>query len=245
MNINMFAIVPAAGIGRRFDASRRKTFVDLNNVPLLIHTLRRLHLEDAVTEIIPVLREQDVESAFRMIQNYQLPKIKRIVHGGPERQDSIRNALKFLRDERTGALEGSLILIHDGVRPIIPQGTIESLVLSLQNADGAVPGIRPKDTLKKVGEGDMVISTLDRDEIRAIQTPQLFPYGVIQRAYERAFRDHFYATDDAALVERMGGTVKVIEGSTSNIKITTPDDLELAEYILKNKKEYKLEVSGP
>lgn len=236
MKNKMFAIVPAAGLGRRFDASRRKTFVVLNEVPLLIHTLRRLHTEEAVTEIIPVLSEQDIESGTGMIRNYQFSKVKSVIKGGQERQDSINNALTFLQDERSESLEDSLILIHDGVRPVIPDGTIEALVRSVEDADGAVPGITPKDTLKKVGNEGVVISTINRNEIRAIQTPQLFPFSVIKKAYELACRDNFYATDDAALVERIGGTVKVIEGSPSNIKITTPDDLEMVGYILRNRK---------
>jgi len=237
MKKHIFAIVPAAGLGRRFDASRRKTFVHLNQVPLLIHTLRRLHTEEAVTEIIPVLAQHDIERGTVMIRSYQFSKIKNIVQGGRERQDSIGNALTFLQDERSELLADSLILIHDGVRPLIPEGIIESLVQCVQGADGAVPGIPPKDTLKRVGKDGMVTSTINRDEIRAIQTPQLFLFAVIKKAYELAYRDNFYATDDAALVERMGGTVRVIEGSPSNIKITTPDDLEMVEYILRSQKE--------
>ena len=242
MKKTIFAIVPAAGLGRRFDASRRKTFVALNEVPLLIHTLRRLHTEEAITEIIPVLGAQDIERGTGMIRNYQFPKIKRVVQGGRERQDSINNALTFLREERAEQLQDSLILIHDGVRPVFPEGTIEALVRIVQDADGAVPGIPPKDTLKRVGNESIVISTINRDEIRAIQTPQLFPFRVIQKAYELAYRDNIYATDDAALVERMGGRVKVIEGSPSNIKITTPDDLEMVEYLLRNQKAINTEV---
>jgi len=229
----MYAIVPAAGIGRRFDASRKKTFVDLNEVPLLIRTLLRLHTESAVSEIIPVVRDEDVDYVSELIRNYPLPKIKQAVQGGPERQDSVGNALAFLERERSESLADSLILIHDGVRPVFPEGTIEALMAALRAADGAVPGLRPSDTLKKVGKEGLVLSTINRDEIRAIQTPQLFPFPVIQKAYELTRRDGFYATDDAALVERMGGTVTVIPGSPSNIKITTPDDLEMVEYILK------------
>jgi 2-C-methyl-D-erythritol 4-phosphate cytidylyltransferase len=236
MKQNIFAIVPAAGFGRRFDASRRKTFVDLNEVPLLIHTLRRLHSEAAVTEIIPVLGEHDIEHGSGMIRRYHFSKIKSVVQGGLERQDSINNALTYLQDERSESIKDALVLIHDGVRPVIPKGTIENLVRNLQNADGAVPGIPPKDTLKTVGNESTVISTIDRNEIRAIQTPQAFPFSVIKKAYDLAYKDNFYATDDAALVERMGGTVKVIEGSPSNIKITTPEDLEMVEYLLRNQK---------
>jgi len=232
MKRTIFAIVPAAGLGRRFDASRKKTFHALNDVPLLVHTLRRLHTEEAVSEIIPVLREQDIERGTGMISSYQFSKIKNIIPGGRERQDSINNALMFLHEERFELLQDSIILVHDGVRPIIPEGTIEALIQSVQDADGAVPGIPPKDTLKRVGNKGIVISTINRDEIRAIQTPQAFPFTVLKKAYELAYRDNFYATDDAALVERMGGTVKVIEGSPSNIKITTPEDLEMVEYIL-------------
>jgi 2-C-methyl-D-erythritol 4-phosphate cytidylyltransferase len=238
MKKNIFAIVPAAGLGRRFGASKRKTFVDLHEVPLLIHTLRRLHTEEAVTEIVPVLGEQDIERGTIMIRSCRFSKINRIVLGGRERQDSVNNALTILRDERSGSLDGSLILIHDGVRPVIPEGTVDALVQSVQGqgADGAVPGIPPRDTLKRVGKDGRVLSTINRDEIRAIQTPQLFPFTVIKEAYELACKDNFYATDDAALVERMGGTVNVIEGSPSNIKITTPEDLEMVEYLLRNQK---------
>lgn len=234
MQKNIFAIVPAAGLGRRFGASRRKTFVNLHEVPLLIHTLGRLHTEEAITEIIPVLGEQDIERGTKMIRSLQFSKINRIIQGGRERQDSVNNALTFLRDERPGSLEDSLILIHDGVRPVIPEGTIDALVQSVQGADGAVPGTPLRDTLKRVGKDGVVLSTINRDEIRAIQTPQLFPFTVIKEAYELAYRDNFYATDDAALVERMGGTVNVIEGSPSNIKITTPEDLEMVEFLLRN-----------
>lgn len=236
MKKNMFAIVPAAGLGRRFGSAEGKTFVALKEVPLLVHTLSRLQSEDAITEIIPVLREQDIKGAAALVKTYQLSKIRHFVQGGPERQDSIYNALTFLGNERTEGLETSLVLIHDGVRPVIPEGTVRLLVQGLENADGAIPGIPPKDTLKKIGSGGLVLSTIDREEIRAVQTPQLFRFSVIKKAYDLAYRDHFYATDDAALVERMGGTVTVIDGSPSNIKVTTQDDLQMVEYLLRNHK---------
>ncbi len=108
---------------------------------------------------------------------------------------------------------------------------IEKLIDGIKNVDGIAPGIPVKDTLKEVTEDSIITSTVDREKIRAIQTPQVFSYSIIRKAYDRAYEENFYATDDAALVERIGGRVKIIEGSPYNIKVTTPEDLEMLEYI--------------
>jgi 2-C-methyl-D-erythritol 4-phosphate cytidylyltransferase len=242
MDTNIVAIIPAAGIGKRFDASKRKTFVDISGVPLLVHALKRFNEAVEITEIIPVLRPQDIEKGFALVKEHKLHKIGRIAPGGRERQDSIYNALNFLDEPVMQSSRESLILIHDGVRPVIPHGTIENLLREIKDFDGVAPGIPVKETLKEVSEGSMVISTLDRAKIRAIQTPQVFPFTVIKKAYDMAYSEGFYGTDDAALVERTGGKVKIISGSPLNIKVTTPDDIEMVEYVLK-KKEYKNEKS--
>lgn len=235
MGGEIYAIVPSAGIGKRFDESKRKTFVNLNGIPLFIHTLTRLQREQIISEIIPVFREEDMEKGVDIIRSHNLHKIKRLAPGGKERQDSIRHALGLLQDDGDDLLEKSFVLVHDAVRPVIPKDTIENLFKAIKDVDGVAPGISSTETLKVVGSDNVATSTIDRQSIRAIQTPQVFPFTVIKKAYDQAFKEGYYATDDAALVERTGGRVKIIPGSPYNIKVTTPEDIEIIECILKKK----------
>jgi len=232
MKTKVIAIVPAAGLGKRFDSSTRKTFTSLNGIPLLVHTLKRLNREELIQEIIPVLRPEDIDYGFELAREHHLSKVKRIAPGGKERQDSIFNALNLLEEDGADRCMQYLVLIHDGARPIIPEGTIEILIEQLHDADGAAPGITPKDTLKEVSSDEIILSTVDRNKIRAIQTPQAFPFNLIKKAYDMAYHEGYYATDDAALVENARGKVKIIAGSPFNIKITTPEDLQMVEQIL-------------
>jgi len=232
MRTKVIAIVPAAGRGERFHPSIRKTFVEVAGVPLLIYTLKRLHEIKPITEIIPVLREGDMEKGLELIEAHNLSKIKRIAPGGEERQDSIYNALRLIREVEDSTLRDGLVLIHDGVRPLIFAGLIEKLLHDIKGVDGVALGLPVKETLKEVDARMFVLSTVTREKLWAIQTPQVFPVRVIKKAYDRAYKDGFYATDDAALVERIGGKVKIIAGSPFNIKVTTPEDLEMVEYLL-------------
>lgn len=234
MNKALIAIVPSAGLGKRFDASGRKTFVNIDGIPLLIYTLKRLHSENSIAEIIPVLRQEDIDIGFELLKEYNLDKIKRIAPGGPERQDSIYNALRLIEEDRIDTYANNYVLIHDGVRPYIPVGMIENLFDEIKDVDGVIPGIPVKDTIKEIDSEGIVVSTLNRVKVRAVQTPQFFSFKVIKEAYDKAFEDGFYATDDAALVERIGGKVRIIAGSPFNIKVTTPEDLKMVEYLLQN-----------
>lgn len=168
-----------------------------------------------------------------MAQSNGLTKVTRIAPGGQERQDSIYNALKMISPDNSNAPDESFILIHDGVRPCIPGGVIERLLEGMDGVDGVIPAVPVKDTIKEVDEEGMVRVTLDRERVRAIQTPQLFQYRILRRAYDRAFAEGFYGTDDAALVERAGGKIRTIAGSPLNIKVTTQEDLAIVEYLLK------------
>jgi 2-C-methyl-D-erythritol 4-phosphate cytidylyltransferase len=226
----IIAIVPAAGLGKRFKSPVKKTFVDLKGVPLIIHTLLRLCEEKVITEVVPVMSGEDIDNGFDLIRQYGLRKIRRIAPGGNERQDSIYNALKLL--EQNGIESGSIILIHDGVRPFIPEGLIEKLIEELKNYDGAIPGLPVKETLKEAALDGTVISTVDRERFWTVQTPQAFYFDTIKKAYDAAYTKGFYATDDAALVERLGGRVKIVTGSPLNIKVTTPEDREMVEHLL-------------
>lgn len=220
------AIIPAAGVGKRFSSSKRKPFAEIAGTPVIIFTLKKLHEIKSIVEIIPVLREEDIEKGLELIEAYNFKKIKQIIPGGKERQDSVYNALKFVKKD-------TLVLIHDGVRPFIPDDLVMRLLSEMKGFDGVVPALPVKETLKKVDANRLVTSTVKREGLWSIQTPQVFPFKVIKEAYDKAYEEGFYATDDATLVERIGGKIKVIEGSPFNIKVTTPEDLEIVEFLLK------------
>lgn len=179
-----------------------------------------------------------------LFEEYGLTKVDRIARGGKERQDSVYNGLKLIEDKNC------IVLIHDGVRPLIEKKLIENAIKELSNSsvspagkgneqgvDGVILGVPLKDTIKEVGDG-IIRKTLKRGSLWAIQTPQVFRYKNILYAYDSAMNKGFYSTDDAALLEQYGGKIKVIMGSYRNIKITTPEDILIAEALLKNNSQF-------
>ncbi len=233
--IRVVALLPSAGQGKRIGKGARKPFLTLGSRPILAETIERIHSVSHITEIIPILQERDMEHCLEgIVEKYGFHKIKRIAPGGHERQDSVYNGLKLISPA------ADLVLIHDGVRPFITGDLIEDVIRAAFENDGAVLAVPVKDTMKEADRRGVVKRTLQRDNLWSIQTPQVFHYDFILEAYERAYRDNFYSTDDASLVERIGGNVKVIMGSYYNIKITTPEDLLLGKIILslQNKGDY-------
>lgn len=229
----VIAIVPAAGIGKRFGTGTHKQFETLQGKPVLIWPLEIFQSIQSIQEIIPVLAHDDMEQGREIFARYRITKIKKIAPGGKERQDSVWNGLKLVGDKQ------SIILIHDGVRPLIEKHLVESLIQEMLGnlpetgrCDGIVPGVPPKDTVKEAS-GRIVKKTLKRNMLWAIQTPQIFPYKIIYNAYEKAIQEGYYSTDDAALVEKYKGKVCIGPGSYRNIKITTPEDLKIAELLMK------------
>jgi 2-C-methyl-D-erythritol 4-phosphate cytidylyltransferase len=227
------AIVPAAGIGKRFGTGTHKQFETLQGKPILIWALEIFQGIQNIREIIPVLASEDMEHGKQAVDAYRITKVRRIAPGGKERQDSVWNGLKLVQDKN------SMVLIHDGVRPLIEKRLVESLIEQMMEnlptkgiCDGIVLGMPPKDTIKEAPE-QVVKKTLNRNILWAVQTPQIFPYKTIYNAYNKAMQERFYSTDDAALVERYKGKVHIVQGSYRNIKITTPEDLMIAEALLK------------
>lgn len=165
--------------------------------------------------------------ALRLFKAAGISKIIAVAKGGPERQDSVYNALKLLPP---GA---KTVLVHDGARPFVTPAFIRRLIKALGGFDGVVPALPPKDTIKEVSEKGTVVATLRRDALVSVQTPQVFSRDVLLNAYEKAMASGFYSTDDAALVEALGGKIKVVRGLAENIKITTPEDIAFAEALLK------------
>lgn len=229
----VIAIVPAAGLGKRFGTGPHKQFETLQGKPVLIWPLEIFQSIQRIQEIIPVLAHEDMEQGREIFARYRITKIKKIAPGGKERQDSVWNGLILVRDKQ------SIILIHDGVRPLIEKHLVESLIQEMLGnlsetgrCDGIVPGVPPKDTVKEAS-GRIVKKTLKRNMLWAVQTPQIFPYKTIYNAYKKAMQEGYYSTDDAALVEKYKGKVCIAPGSYRNIKITTPEDLKIAELLMK------------
>lgn len=223
-------LIPAAGMGRRMGKAVAKQFLPLGDKPMLAHTLLAFQRAAEIDEIIPVLSKEDMESCLRdVIEQYHITKVKTLVVGGKERQDSVMNGLQKLEKD------ASVVLVHDGVRPFVTAEMIRESVELAKKGECVVVGVPLKDTIKEVDDKGLVRHTLERNRLWAVQTPQAFPLKVLKRAYEESYKHRVFGTDDAMLVERAGGKVRVIMGSYENIKITTPGDLILAEEILKRR----------
>lgn len=229
------AIVPAAGSGKRFGINKNKPLFKFKGKPLLIWPLLALQNIKEIKEIVPVVKLQDIKKTRELVKHYKITKVKDIIEGGQERQDSIYNALKILNSNT------QIVLIHDGARPFIDKKLVQKMIseiyLSRKEIDGIITGVPVKDTVKEIeysnNLADIYISkTLNRDSIWAIHTPQVFFFHKLSLAYKKAIEDDFYATDDSALMERYGARIKIIKGSYRNIKVTTPEDIKVAEVLL-------------
>lgn len=229
MKKSISAIVPAAGLGKRFGSGTNKPFYPLLDKPLIVWTLELFELIEEIEEVIPVLKESDMAAGVGIFEKYNLSKIKRVAPGGDERQDSVYNGLRLLKKDYAG-----LVIIHDGARPLIDRATVMATINNISGFDGVVVGVPVKDTIKEA-EKNIVKRTLKRETLWAIQTPQVFRYDSIMNAYDKAIAENYYATDDSALIERMGGTVNIVMGSYENIKITTPEDIRIAEFLLRQR----------
>jgi 2-C-methyl-D-erythritol 4-phosphate cytidylyltransferase len=226
------AIVLAAGRGLRFKSKISKPLIKINSKPIIIYCLNILSKHPDIKDIIVVANSKNTGSIISKIIQYRIGKIRDVVLGGRRRQDSVVKALEVI-DRRT-----DLILIHDGVRPFIAQETISSLIKEAKKSGAAIAGIPIKATIKKVKSQKSKVKslfverTISRDNLWEIQTPQVFKKELIMEAYKKF--NNREVTDDASLIEKLGARVKIVMGSYFNIKITTPEDLGLAEAIAKN-----------
>ncbi|HOD34376.1 MAG TPA: 2-C-methyl-D-erythritol 4-phosphate cytidylyltransferase [Syntrophales bacterium] len=224
------AIIPAAGSGRRMEGALSKQYLALAGVPILVHTLRKFEGAPAVDTVFLVVPAGDEDVIRRdMVDSYGLRKVRKILPGGRERQDSVRAGIDALPEDT------EIVVIHDAVRPFV---TGELIAASVEGARafGAVSlGVPVKDTVKSVETGGWVDHTMERAKLWLTQTPQTFRVEVIREAYRRAFADGFYGTDDASLAERIGIRVRMLPGIYENIKITTPGDIELGAILIRNR----------
>lgn len=221
-------IIPAAGAGKRMKADIPKILLKLDGRTILEHTIRRFYDWDVADMVIPVSASVEDEVA-NLIRDLQAPFPIRIVEGGKERQDSIRNALKMIDTACT------IVAVHDAARPFFDPELLGKAFAALNDHDGAIAAIPATYTMKKVHKGT-VTETVERDSLWQVNTPQIFHRDALAAAYKKAYEENFYGTDDAMLVEHAGGKVAVIEDIPHNIKITTPSDLFTAERILRGDK---------
>ncbi|WP_059174105.1 2-C-methyl-D-erythritol 4-phosphate cytidylyltransferase [Bacillus sp. FJAT-27445] len=220
-------ILPAAGRGKRMGAGINKLLLDLNSVPVLIHTLLIFESDEECEGMILVVNPDEQAEMKGLLDEYKIRKPIAFAKGGAERQQSVYNGLKKAGDSR-------LILVHDAARPFITIGLIRKLCEAAVRDGAAVLAVPVKDTVKKVS-GNHVAETIERSSLWAVQTPQAFRISVLHEAHERAERDGFLGTDDASLVERLHHPVAVVQGDYNNIKLTTREDLVFAEAILKQR----------
>jgi 2-C-methyl-D-erythritol 4-phosphate cytidylyltransferase len=221
------AIIPAGGTGKRMGSPLPKQYLSLAGIPILVHTLRAFQYSPQIDEILLAVPEGDLADVRRnVVERFDISKISLVLAGGCERQDSVMNALAYVRDEH------GIILVHDAVRPFVTEDLIERTVAAAIAFGAATIGVPIRDTVKEVDGSGCVARTVPREGLWLTQTPQAFRRDVILAAYGRAAADRFYGTDDASLVERMGLPVRMIPGDAENIKVTTPEDLARAERMI-------------
>jgi len=240
--MQVFVIVPAAGLGTRMAGPQPKQFLTLDGVPILIHSLRAFAAVERITQIIVAVRKTEVERVKGQIEEFGFGRRVRVVEGGDSRQESVAHALDALPAE-----EEDIVLVHDAVRPLIDAATIERTIDAVEEHGAAIVGLPAVDTIKQVertAHGALVTSTIPREYVVLAQTPQGFQYGLLKRAFAEATADGFVGTDEASVVERAGHPVAVVHGSQVNLKITQPGDLELAEFYLKQGRTRDLVTKG-
>lgn len=220
-------VVVAAGRGTRMGTKESKQFLILQDKPIIIHTLEVFERHPFITEIVLVTGEQDVERCAVWAKEYGITKCVKVIPGGAERQYSVYQGLLQMNTP--------WVLVHDGVRPFVTEDQVTNCYKAAVEHGAAILAVPVKDTVKQVDEHGWVTATPDRRSLWAVQTPQAFRRCELIRAHDQAEAEGFTGTDDAMLIERLGVSVMVVEGSYSNIKITTPEDLDYAEWVRKKK----------
>jgi 2-C-methyl-D-erythritol 4-phosphate cytidylyltransferase len=216
------AVIPAAGMGTRMRSASPKQFLTLQGTPIVVHTLKKFLRCEEIQKIVVPLRKADIPFFESLLEQEKIPPLVELVVGGVHRQDSVFCGFKQIGEDT------DVVVVHDAVRPFVEVELIRSVIRVALEKGGAILALPCVDTVKQI-ERNIIEATLARDKIVLAQTPQAFRYAILREGFEKARQDHFYATDESCLVERLGYEVSVIRGSERNIKITKPGDLPLAE----------------
>jgi 2-C-methyl-D-erythritol 4-phosphate cytidylyltransferase len=223
MNI---AIIAAAGAGTRMASDRPKQFLLLAGTPVIFHTLRVFEQCDSIDEVIVVLPAEESAGFLSLAGKFGVRKLARVVPGGATRSDSVKRGLMAIR-----SATAEIVVVHDGVRPFVTVEEIDATIAAAKSVGAAILVAPVTDTIKQVDD-EVVVKTLDRGTLRRALTPQCFRYELLREAYQKADVNDPSLTDESALVEQLGKRVSIVEGSARNIKITTAEDLAIAEAIL-------------
>ena len=234
---HLYVIIPAAGQSRRMGGDRNKQFIPIKGIPVLVRTLLAFKDYLAVKEqtgpfslhTVVVTSEPAIPEVFELLQEYRISFVEQVIAGGETRQDSVWNGILSLKKLGRPPLPDDAVFVHDGARCHVDQGTLERCLRGTLKYGICTAAVPVKDTIKEVdaGSGNKVKSTPDRSMLYAVQTPQAFLYRLLFESYDAAYRKGLKGTDDTSLAEAIGLPVYVVEGSYSNIKITTPEDLLL------------------
>ena len=220
-------VIVAAGTGSRMNMGINKQFIKLEGKEIIAYTIEKFYNNSNIEDIVVVVKEDESEFFKKeILDKYNFKNVK-IAYGGKERQDSVYNGLKLL-DEKC-----DVVLIHDGARPFVSDKIIDKSIEEAKEHKAIVVGVPVKDTIKVIDNDKNIVDTPNRSVLWAVQTPQTFDYNILIDAYKDAFKNKFYGTDDAMIVERIGYKVKMLEGSYNNIKITTQEDLNIGSQILR------------
>ena len=214
-------VIVAAGTGSRMNMGINKQFIKLEGKEIIAYTIEKFYNNSNIEDIVVVVKEDESEFFKKeILDKYNFKNVKK-------RQDSVYNGLKLL-DEKC-----DVVLIHDGARPFVSDKIIDKSIEEAKEHKAIVVGVPVKDTIKVIDNDKNIVDTPNRSVLWAVQTPQTFDYNILIDAYKDAFKNKFYGTDDAMLVERIGYKVKMLEGSYNNIKITTQEDLNIGSQILR------------
>jgi 2-C-methyl-D-erythritol 4-phosphate cytidylyltransferase len=230
------AILPAAGLGTRMGAEMPKQFLELDGVPLLVFTLRRLAACAEISEFFVATRAEEADALQAKLAKETLGRPIRVVRGGGSRHESVGNALAQIGDD------AELVVVHDAVRPLVTCEQIERVIAAAREHGAAILGIPALDTVKEVkrtslpGDVALITATIPRERVVLAQTPQVFRVPLLREAYAKADRDGYIASDEAGLVERLAHDVYVVLGSARNVKVTRPGDMELVRFYLEQER---------
>lgn len=225
------AVIPAAGQGKRMRGEGNKLFLEIAGTPILVYTLRTFQSSRSIEEIVIVAARDEIALIEEITEKYGLDKVAKVVEGGEERQHSVQAGIRALSPAITR------VVIHDGARPLLKVKELNRFMQEARDYDAAIMAVPLKDTIKLVDDMSFVVETPDRNKLRAVQTPQAFRRSLLEKAHKEAERTGFLGTDDASLIEWLRLPVKILDGSYENIKVTTPEDMCLAEAILAKRQE--------
>ncbi|MCE2414953.1 2-C-methyl-D-erythritol 4-phosphate cytidylyltransferase [Candidatus Poribacteria bacterium] len=227
MNRKVCALIPAAGKGTRMAHSVKKPYLKLAQKPILTHTIQQFEQNSAVDAIFVIVDRDDFRQCHdAVLHPYQFTKVQELVEGGETRQMSVYNGIRAL------SADVDFVIVHDGVRPFVTDEIIFTCLTAADECGAAVAAVPVKDTIKVANQDNLIVETPVRDQLWAVQTPQVFRKSLLKEAHQAAQARQLTATDDASLVEQLGFPVKLVNGSYANLKITTPIDLQVAEVLL-------------